>query len=258
VTRWIHRQVREPFAQHRHLWLMLCICRAINLPETIAELIADPDNAAWPHDDGFDPDAMAEVMHARQSRGQKLYTAAYVVPAPPRRGDSKYGYVARTVIGNLWRRRHEFGAAYWRDATLEGTHRLLKKSQGWGDFLAYQAVVDMRFCPRLLAHASDVQTWAAAGPGTRRGLHRLRRRPIDRSLSRAQALEEILDVRSRLARDHAIEIDLSDVPNVLCEYDKYVRVSSGDGETRQRFRPQDSADAVNGIIPSGSLVREES
>ena len=235
VTRWFRAQVRDPFADHQYLWLMLCICRAINLPETIAELIADPGDDAWPRDDSFRPDAMAEAMAARQGRGHKLYTAAYVVPAPQRRGESKYGYVARTVIGDLWRRRGEFDIAYWRDATLESTHTLLKQSTGWGNFLAYQAVVDMRFCPRLLAQARDVETWAAAGPGTRRGLHRLSGRPIDRALPQAQALQEIRDLRARLARDHEIALDLSDIPNVLCEYDKYVRVLSGDGDTRQRF-----------------------
>lgn len=235
VTRWIHHQIREPFADNPNLWLMLCICRAINLPETLTDLIADPKGDAWPYNEEFSPDAMAEVMRARQGRRQKLYTAAYVVPAPHTRGESKHGYVARTVIGDLWRRREEFGVAYWASATLEGTHGLLTRSRGWGDFLAYQAVVDMRFCPRLLVGAADVQTWAAAGPGTRRGLHRLRGRPIKRSLPRAQALEEIRDVRARLARDHGIDLDLSDVPNVLCEYDKYVRVQSGDGDTRQRF-----------------------
>ena len=44
--------------------------------------------------------------------------------------------------------------------------------------MAYQAVVDMRFTA-LLADAPDVATWAAAGPGTMRGLNRLHGRPVD-------------------------------------------------------------------------------
>src|SRR5690606_38730868 len=45
VTVWIRDHIRRPYADHPHLWFMLCIARQINWPETLAELIT---SAAWP------------------------------------------------------------------------------------------------------------------------------------------------------------------------------------------------------------------
>ncbi len=254
VTRWIRENVREPYAGHPFLWLMLCMCRIVNWPDAIAELIEAP--SAWPIDDDFDPEATALALARRAGRGDKTYTAAYVVPAPSERGASKHRYIALTMVGDLWRRRGEFGPWYFSGATLEETHRRIRMSRGWGDFLAYQAVVDMRFCPSLLAHAPDVTTWAAAGPGSIRGLNRIHGRPVATKLRQADALRELLAVRRLLANEHDIDLDLSDVPNVLCEVDKYLRVSSGDGDTRQRFSPEDAAarDRVEGHTQARTAV----
>lgn len=71
--------IRERFAGHLHLWLMLCIARQINWPDTLAELIAA---GAWPVDDGFDPAAMTAGLNRRKARGEKVYTGAYMISAP--------------------------------------------------------------------------------------------------------------------------------------------------------------------------------
>ena len=102
--------------------------------------------------------------------------------------------------------------------------------------MAYQAVVDVRFT-KLLDHAPDVATWCAAGPGTLRGLNRVYGRPVDRPLSQGQALREILAIYA-LAQDQCgVAMDLSDVPNVLCETDKYLRVKLGEGKPRALYVP---------------------
>lgn len=232
VTRWVREHVRERFAGHPYLWLMLCICRQINWPDTLADLISAP--GAWPLDNNFSLDAMARVLHERKTRGAKVYTGAYMIPAPQERGTNKQTHIAHVVIGDLWRRRDVF--VDWPRATLEWTHERIARSPGWGNFLAYQSVVDMRFTA-LLSGASDVETWAAAGPGTIRGLHRLYGRPIHETLSQSQARQEMRKIYEIAEQETRVVMDFSDIPNVLCETDKYLRVQLGQGKPRARYVP---------------------
>ena len=102
--------------------------------------------------------------------------------------------------------------------------------------MAYQAVVDMRFTS-LLAAAPDLRTWAAAGPGTLRGLNRVHGRAVDWSLSQGQALAEMRVIYKLAEAETGVAMDFSDVPNALCETDKYLRVQLGQGKPRALYVP---------------------
>ncbi len=233
-TVWVREHVRVPYADHQMLWLMLCICRIINWPDTLEELI-DDEEGAWPDHDLSRPMRITEVLNARKARGEKIYTGAYMIPAPQARGADKQAYVAETMIGGLWQRRDDWPSVA-HVATLEETHRWIRETTGWGNFLAYQAVVDMRYT-RILENAHDVSIWAAAGPGTIRGLNRLHGRAVDAHVSQGQALEEMREIY-RIAPGHVdVRMDFSDVPNVLCETDKYLRVVRGEGRPRALYVP---------------------
>lgn len=231
VTVWIRKNIREKFADHPYLWLMLCIARQINWPDTLADLIAAN---AWPAD-WVDTDkctAIAQVLNARKARDEKIYTGAYMISAPATKGADKQSYIAETVIGALWKRRNSF--TRWDGATLQSTHELITRSNGWGPFMAYQAVVDMRFT-KLLNKAADIANWAAAGPGTIRGLNRLHGRPTNASLSQEQALSEMRTIYRIIQSETGVAMDFSDVPNILCETDKYLRVKNGEGKPRALY-----------------------
>ena len=234
-TVWVRKHVREPYASDQTLWLMLCICRIINWPDTLEGLILSD---AWPSVEGFKPAQIAVALNARRARGDKVYTGAYMIPAPHAKGADKQAYVAETMIGGLWGRRDEWPVAV-RGAsgltlTLEGRHRWIMKTIGWGNFLAYQAIVDMRFTG-ILDRADDVSTWAAAGPGTIRGLNRLHGRATDAGISQEQALKEMREIYRIVHGETGVHMDFSDVPNVLCETDKYLRVQRGEGKPRALY-----------------------
>lgn len=228
VTVWIDRNIRKMFASHPLLWLMLCIARQVNWPETLEELIVQ---GAWPGSERFILDDVSRVLNARKDRGEKVYTGAYMISAPAEKGADKQRYIAETVIGDLWIRRGGF-----RPRTLQQTHEWLMRSKGWGQFMAYQAVVDMRFT-KLLCDAEDVATWAAAGPGTIRGLNRLHGRDLHYSLSQGQALSEMRAIYKVVQQETGAAMDFSDVPNILCETDKYLRVKLGEGKPRALYVP---------------------
>lgn len=228
-TIWIRKHIRERFDGHPLLWLMLCIGRQINWPDTLRELISE---GAWPDATRFDfAEKMTAVLNARKARGDKVYTGAYMISAPATKGADKQAYIAGTVIGALWRRREHFPT--W-NVSLRRVHEWITASNGWGAFMAYQAVVDMRFTP-LLSGAPDVASWAAAGPGTIRGLNRLHGRATDYGLSQGQALVEMRKIYEVADAETGVAMDFSDVPNILCETDKYLRVKLGEGKPRALY-----------------------
>lgn len=141
------------------------------------------------------------------------------------------------MVGELWRVIGPLGADQWRQTHVESAHAMIQRFPGWGAFLAYQAVVDMTFCDQLLGHAPDRQTWAAAGPGTLRGLNRLHGRPLIAHVSQAQAREEMRAIYQVATYETGVAMDFSDVPNILCETDKYLRVQHGEGKPRAKYVP---------------------
>lgn len=240
VTVWIRQNIREPFADHPDLWFMLAISRWINWPDTMAELMK-AGCGAWPGDVRFTPAIMALIMNRRQARGEKIFTGAYTINAPSTKGASKIDYVTGTVLGAVWRgerRPHieDLLAASIPMPSLRGIHMALSKYQGWGAFMTYQVVVDLRFT-RYLQNAGDVATWAAAGPGTIRGLNRIHNRRVDFPLDQGRALQEIRTLFATIRDETGVNMDFSDVPNILCETDKYCRVMNGEGAPRALYHP---------------------
>jgi hypothetical protein len=233
VTKWIRENIREAFAGHQHLWFMLCIGRVINWPDALADLIKA---GAWPADgvDDFDPARIADVLDDRASHEMKCFTGAYTITAPPEKGAKKTTFVANVTLGNLWQKRARFERNPPR--TMREFHMELTQFKAWGPFMAYQAIVDMRFTP-ILSGAADVASWAAAGPGTIRGLNRLHGRPLDFALPQDRALDEIRTIYALTKESTGVDVDFSDVPNMLCETDKLLRVRKGEGAPRALYVP---------------------
>jgi hypothetical protein len=273
VTVWIRENIREPFADHEHLWFMLAVARHINWPDTLAELIQGSQPLyqinplggtgsiseeegliypSWPADrfgrkDVFEPRHMTSVLQRRQARGDKVYTGAYMIRAEqhdhPWRHWPKVRYSAEIVLGRLWEAREVLQPIMDNLKSLQGIWSILQQPEftGWGPFMAYQVVVDMRHT-RYLRNAPDINEWAAVGPGSARGLNRLHGRPVKKALRQDQALAEMLELRLEMAQPGALAPwldlpDLSDVQNCLCEFDKYERVRLGEGRPRALYVP---------------------
>lgn len=226
VTRWIRSFIREPYADHPYLWLMLCIARAINWPDTLEELIVD---GFWPDNERFDPTALGYALQERADHGEKVFTGAYVITAPQKKGALKTHFVAGRTIGQLWNDRAFFEPF---PASLQKAHERLTRFDGWGPFMAYQVVIDLRYT-RYLEGAPDRETWAAAGPGTVRGLNRIYGRKLDAPLSQGQALAQLRETWR--AKPVDVEMDFNDVTGLYCEVDKYLRVKNGEGAPRARY-----------------------
>lgn len=270
VTAWIRYNIRRRYADHPDLWLMLAIARYINWPETLQELI-DAKNGCWPGDADFNPTALGYTLDCLKDVKGKLYTGAYMIRAESNPKAEWYSwtkqqYIARIVIGRLWEDRESWrgigapcptcingapepygcsdclntGYAQGPSSMEQVWERFQQPRYiGWGPFMAYQVVVDMRHT-RLLSDAPDINTWAALGPGSRRGLNRLAGRPVDYALSQEQGLDEMMFIwgeQDNYRAPWVPRIELSDIQNALCETDKYIRALSGEGRPRARYVP---------------------
>lgn len=240
VTVWIRENIREPFADHQHLWLMLAIARTINRPDTLGELIATP--GAWPVDDHFDVEVFAAVLQRRIDAGLPCYTGAYMIRAEsnPRVACyhwPKQQYVARIVIGELWKVRDQIEAQLSWTKTLQAAHRIFLPFRGWGPFMAYEVVTDLRWT-RYLRSATDRMTWANAGPGALRGLNRLEGRPLQQKRSEGEAcaaMQWLLEQAPNHLPAGFPALEMRDIEHSLCEVDKYLRVRGDEGRPRSTF-----------------------
>ena len=252
VTIWIDQNIRKPYAGHEHLWLMLALARYINWPDTLATLIEAP--GAWPSHEDFAPENVTEVLAAKASFGDKVYTGAYMIRAESDTAKewyswSKHRYIAEIVIGRLWEDRAAFVEVLEgkRQASLEQVWKLFQEPRyiGWGPFMAYEVVTDLRHT-RYLRHAPDIYTWANAGPGAIRGLNRLYGRNLEAKPRPEQTNREMYDLRLDLCvvNDPGFRqtfgpvgprFEMRDVEHSLCEFDKYERVRLGEGKMRTKY-----------------------
>lgn len=256
VTQWIGRNIQQPYADHPNLWFMLAISRYINWPETLQYLMnrgeVKCDFNAWPKGDElphfqFTPQGLGDALDFWSARGEKVYTGAYMIRAESNPKAEWYSwtkqqYVAQIVLGRLWEDREIMARALAVPGqTLQNVWGFFqaKRYIGWGPFMAYQVVVDLRHS-RYLRDAPDINTWSALGPGSRRGLNRLAGRPVGYNLRQEEGLAEM---RASWAEQEAHRapwvppIELSDIQNSLCEVDKLLRVRSGEGKPRAQYVP---------------------
>ena len=252
VTIWVRKNIRESYPDQKHLWFMLAIARYINWPPTLQLLI---EEGAWPSMQSFKPSDMTRVLEAFARTGSKVYTGAYMIRAesdPNKEWYSwtKHRYIAEIVLGRLWEKRHRFMDLLAKPGvTLERTWAMFQAPEfvGWGPFMAYEVVTDLRHT-RYLRNAPDIYTWANAGPGAIRGLNRLYGRDLKAHPPAAQTNNEMLMLMDELNGLVPKVLSLSavfgtsprtfemrDIEHSLCEFDKMERVRLGEGKMRSKY-----------------------
>lgn len=288
VTLWIDEHIRKPYADNPHLWFMLCIARYINWPPTLATLIelAEERNVpCWPSHpafecgeeslaqgvSGFDASDLTWALTNMANDKRKVYTGAYMIraessPSVHWYSWSKHKYIAEIVLGRLWEDREEWAAFLEPDVsdardqiaareslrpTLEEVWDKFQQKRyiGWGPFMAYEVVTDLRHT-RYLRNAKDIYHWANAGPGAIRGLNRLYGRDLNAKPKATQTNlemcrlmhdlnaypgERFWDVFGPLKNREARRFEMRDIEHSLCEFDKYERVKRGEGKMRAKY-----------------------
>lgn len=231
TTRWIADNWRTPHRDDQDIWFAMAVARFVNWPEALAEL-------GYPVP--WDPEHFLAVMNARKERGEVCFGPAYNIS----NGGSttpKAEHLVQKVFGPLWQPLARKRLRPRDDDTLHEYYGRLKTMPGFASFMAAQVVADLKYVEPL-QHARDWATFAAPGPGSKRGLNRVLGRPVDEPWRDDDTWRAAFrQLRERILPD--IEcmglgvLHAQDLQNCLCEFDKFERVRLGEGKPKRRFLP---------------------
>ncbi len=181
----------------------------------------------------------SEVARERLDDVQPIFTGAYIVRSPF--GMSKLEGIleaiehARTKLPIL--------VPNW-GLTLYGAWKDLKTLPFMGSFTSYEVVTDLRWT-LVLDKATDIMTWAAAGPGCARGLSRVMDGSVNLfDYNSAQDQNAMCGIMSKILAmsknvqywpTHWRQWEMREVEHWACEYDKYKRAEEG-WNLKRRYR----------------------
>lgn len=221
--------VGSPFLEYN-----LIFARFINWPTTLEDI-------------GFlraHSPASLEGHLERLSHKGKVWGGAYVITTHgiPM---GKAAYLCHNVLEGVFK---AMGGPSWAfnrgpHATGAGTcsaaHTALQRLEGLGSFLAAQVVADLKNTPGYpLYNAPDRDTFVAHGPGSLRGLQWFWGDSATigpgNFLAYFRSMREYVDENwnQTLMGD---PIDNQDLQNCLCEFDKFMRVSTGVGKSKRNY-----------------------
>ncbi|NUM53519.1 MAG: hypothetical protein HUU46_07740 [Candidatus Hydrogenedentes bacterium] len=175
-------------------------------------------------------DRLEELLTAAMSRGQRIYSAAYIMPSgtSTNRESKKHRMHLRLIEKMI----ADELPTQLRDAPSMGkAFDLLRSYPSIGDFLAYQFVTDVNYS--TVTNFSEME-FVVAGPGARDGIRKcfsslggLTENEIIRAVAdrQQQEFERLgLGFQSLWGRP----LQLIDCQNLFCEVDKYARVKHPD------------------------------
>lgn len=206
----------------REVLFRTLLFRFFNRSETYAFLRTQLGSApTW---ESFDVATYDALLSGRLSDGQRLYSPAYIIPAPPfgfARKHRNHMALLEHVMGSD--RADELVAA--RD--LRQLYTLLSALPGLGPFLAFQLAVDLGYAP---AWAADESSFVVAGPGAASGIRKCF--SDTGGLPPAELIAWMADTQIDRFLERGLKpvqlfgrpLQLVDCQNLFCETDKYARV----------------------------------
>jgi hypothetical protein len=234
TTIWLREHVREKYADQKDLlFFNIATFRMYGTMES---------GAAHGWIKTWDRERIIKADMARIADGNKVFTGAYVITNAGQKRP-KVEIVVNDFLTPLWYDKRKLYAQFRDCKSLEVAWRLLGKYPGWGGggFMAYELISDLRWTP-ILDDATDIMTWANAGPGAIRGLNRYHGRPVNRretlQIPKAQSVEEmrhLLAISPKYLGSHVPKLEMREVEHTLCEFDKYMRVKNGEGRPRSKY-----------------------
>ena len=222
--------------------LRILLFKIFNRIDTWEHLVA---RAGEPAVSSFDPATYRQILDERFGAGERLYSAAYIMPSP--------------LLGHV--RKHHNHLALLDSVLKDGTLARLSAAASleelylglldipsFGSFLAFQYAVDLNYSPHF---DFDEMDFVVAGPGAVRGIAKCFEdtgglEPEQVVACMAAAAEEFLGDQPTPFQDlDGRPLQLIDCQNLFCEVDKYARVrhparsNSGPKRLKQKFTPDE-------------------
>ncbi|MET8152057.1 nucleotide kinase domain-containing protein [Actinoplanes sp. NPDC049668] len=191
----------------------------------------------------YDFAAMDRVLTDAFAAGERLYSAAYVIP-PPQLGELRKH---RNHLRLLELMMSSAAPARIADAgSLREVFETLRSFPAFGNFLAYQFAIDLNYAAGL---DFDEMQFVVPGPGARDGIRKCFGKAADGI--EAEIIRFVTDTQEhhfdRLGLSFATlggrRLQLIDCQNLFCEVDKYARLAhpditgiSGRTQIKQHYR----------------------
>lgn len=232
VTRWIHAEWLRPHeTDYDTVVFAMCVARLLNLPAAL-EAVGYPTDGRW-------MGRFKRVMAERSAQGLPVFTAAYMINAVgATKGELKSDYLARRVLPPLWEARRALGSTLRTAPTLRALHEQLLTFHGFGGgFMSAQVIADVKWTPAG-KKKEDWDTFAAWGPGSRRGLGWVCG-DRGRNWKEEEWYETLLELRKVLlpCLPKALRtLDSQNLQNCLCEGFKYFKTKYAGARPKQFFR----------------------
>jgi len=233
TTVWMRENLTNPNA-HQSYPLMIYNCAVFRMFGTMEMCEAI---GGW--QDIYNPRHLKRIARERLDNKQKVFTGAYIITNQGKK-DPKENIVVDEFLFAIWDYRQLLSDIASR-GSLQQMHQNLGKLQGWGGggFMAYELVSDLRHTP-VLRDATDINTWANAGPGAKRGLNRVFGRPLKFASSKHgwnEEMKKLLLKVNALKHSYVPTLEMREIEHSLCEFDKYERVKNGEGKPRSIYQP---------------------
>jgi hypothetical protein len=223
------------------LLFRVLLYRFFNKPSTWRALESSIGEISWA---SFNVDQYDAVLSRMLAAGERVYSAAYIVPPPP------FGAV-RKHRNHLLLIDHMMGSGLAERiqsaGSLGATFNLIASYPSLGPFLSYQLAIDLNYT-RLLDF--DENDFVMPGPGARSGIAKCF--PDLGGASAEDVIRWMVDNQEQEFARHELSFEdlfgrrltLIDCQNLFCETDKYARVVHPEvqgvgGRTRikQQFEP---------------------
>ncbi len=221
VTKWIRAYYNSGYVDETMFEYNIILSRFVNKPSSLAQL-----GFQFEHN----PTEIESVMSNPGMWGNAYVITTHGIKMP------KAQYLAYNVLGAVYEQLEGLRPLL-RGPSLARAGAALQGIEGIGPFLAGQVIADLKNTPgHPLESATDWASFALPGPGSLRGMSWFFYGCAGKSFSRADFAEGLATIRAFVQRQYDLTKTCNqDLQNVLCEYDKYMRVSTGSGRSKRNY-----------------------
>jgi alpha-glutamyl/putrescinyl thymine pyrophosphorylase clade 1 len=192
----------------------------------------------------YDFERYDSLLTNAMAAGERIYSAAYIMPSGGRKGDGRKHRDHLRLIERMMR--DGLATQLQRCKSMQQGFQILKAYPMVGDFLAYQFITDINYS--ILTDFSEME-FNVPGPGARDGTHKCFESIGE--LSPADIIRMMADIQQqqfarlglRFRSLWGRRLQLVDCQNLFCEVSKYARCAHPDvgglaGRTRikQKYR----------------------
>jgi hypothetical protein len=248
-TQWYTKNIAKRYANHPELYFMTCFYRLFNWWPTMETMLNQ-----WAFNGlladymmNWDPKFTYHALMEHKEATGRVFTNAHMIHSA--RDMNKCEYMVYHVLDQVWAIRRSIEPTPIDN--LESSFIKLLSQYGFGNFVAYEVITDLRHT-RYLCNAGDIMTWANPGPGAQRGVCRMAgftvttrnyhttpedRKSYPKREGYIAVMKYLLDISPVYMEKWVPPLEMRDIEHSLCEFDKHQRVLYGEGTPRMKFVP---------------------